>query len=157
MAALTPSEYQNYSLLSVGTVNGFAYEDGGAWLAAQLEAATSEVYALLRKRYAVPFAAAPTVVKSWVAAKVDLRVLIKTGVSPLDVVFEHAVKRDEETTAAIRDAVDNVSGHHELVATGDTGPTAAVAPLTLVSSEVSPYQWQDNQREIGRDYDLSRG
>lgn len=155
MAAITPAEYVNLSLLSRGLVDGFAFE-AESWLLAQLDVVTAEVYGVLRKRYAVPFVDPPTIVKGWVAAIVDLRLLVKTGVSPLDVVYETTRTRVEAVNADIRGAADGENGLLELVETGDAGPSAAVAPVTFVSSQASPYVWQDDQRTQGIMQDASR-
>jgi hypothetical protein len=156
MGAITIQELKSLTNLAKGTVEVFESEDS-EWLQATIDSETARVYAKLRKRYAVPFIApVPTIVREWVAAYVDHRMLVKIGVSVGDVVIEAVKARVDATALAITDAAESVEGLTELPLNADAGASGVISPATFFYSETSPFRAWDLQLERGRFEDEQR-
>jgi hypothetical protein len=100
---------------------------------------------------------APVVVKLWLTAMVTLDCWQKRGVSPTDEQYleykEAAVKAD----ADIKEAADSVTGLFNLPLLPGSAASGIARGGPLTYSEQSPYVWADQQRDIGRSEDDSRG
>lgn len=123
-----------------------------AFIDARLVALSSEMNALLGKRYEVPFGApAPAIVKVWLADMVTPEIYDKRGWDVEDAQATRIVGKADKARAEIEKAADEVAGLYELPLRQDTAGEG-IGPLEgpRAYSEASPYDWLDRQREAVR-------
>lgn len=125
-----------------------------------LEAYSQEIDARLAKRYPVPFANPPAIVKRWLAAMATVDVLERIGVSAQDPDVERYYVERARSLDSLKEASDGEKGTYELTIAGasPTSPaTSAIdrgAPLSY--SEQSPYVAFDRQHDDALTDDRNR-
>lgn len=149
---ITTTEFRAISIAPTRIIDAVEAASAG-FLAAQIELASDDIDARLRKRYAAPFASAPRKVRRWVAAIVTRELLLKHGIDPTDSqwgAYDAAATRALEE---LKEAADSVEGLFDLpLATSSA--TAIVAPRPITYTESSPYVHQDVQ--VSEAYDEDR-
>ena len=156
-AYLTLVEYRGLSLMPGEDVDALEVRYPG-WVAAQLGLASAHMDARLAKRYEIPFAAPyPVAVVGWLVRIVDVRALVKRGVSSSDEQFTLIAEDAKAAAEEIKEAADADKGLYELPLRADTVAQGATRGLPLVYTEASPYVWTDVQRRAGYDEDQRGG
>jgi phage gp36-like protein len=125
------------------------------FLDAQFVLYSSKIDARLRKRYKVPFAAAPDTVKGWLTSIVTWRAYWKRGGT--DEMFAQATREYEEALAEIKEAADGDVGLFDLPLDDSADASAISKQATRGYSEQSPYVGFDQQAATGRSEDASGG
>lgn len=154
---LTFDEFRLLTVMPASDVDALEAVAPG-WIASQLEYWTAQIYARLRKRYAVPFVAPfPIAAKGWLARIVTVRCYLRRGVDPNDLQFDEIKKDAEAATAEIKEAADSNTGLFDLPLREDTTATGATLGGPFGYAEQSPYVFMDRQVDIGRNEDSNRG
>ena len=126
------------------------------WVDKQIDMASARIDVQLSKRYVTPFIGAPMIIKEWTARMVEVSCWLKRGVRTTDEQFQESRARGDKALEEIELAANSENGLFDLpLATGGSAVTATTWPRGY--SEQSPYVWLDDQAEIGRSEDRSRG
>lgn len=158
------TEYAARSVLPAHVVNGDFIDPSGTWdgphaalrtswqtfIASQLTIESSKINARLRKRYNVPYSAAPypEMVLGWLVALVDPKVARKRGIDPSDDQIQSLDAAAEAALEEMKEAANSEDGLFELPLLETTGVSGVTKGGPLAYSEQSPYAWRDVQREL---------
>lgn len=112
---------------------------------------TSTINALLRKRYAAPFASpVPEVVKGWLVARVVPQLYKKRGADASDEQMAQILEEAKTALEEMKTAADAQDGLYDLPLRQDLTATGIEKGGPFVYSEASPYDWVDAQRDAVR-------
>jgi hypothetical protein len=125
------------------------------WLLAQLEQGSRWIDSRLRKRYPVPFAACPEIVKGWLVKLVTIRCYERRGFDPTDQSIQPSVQDAVDAKAEIAEAANSETGLFDLPLNDTTTATGASKGGPFSYSEQSPYVFADGQVTRGRNEDLN--
>lgn len=153
---LSLAEWRLRSTMPAADVDALEVTDPG-FLAATLADVTAEVYAVLAKRYVVPFASpVPRLVLRWITAIVTLEAYLKRGFNPesaQDALIDANAKIAREQIQA---AANAETGLYELPLRSDlAASTGATKGGPFGYSEQSPYVWTTVQWNGARGEDES--
>lgn len=131
--------------------------DEPGFLASSLARWQSMLYALLRKRYAIPFAdPAPEILLSWLTHLTTLDAYRKRGISPDDPLFASLKADADLALAQAKEAANSSEGLFDLPVSQNNETTAVTQGGPMSYSETSPYAWQDLQATQGIAEDQAR-
>jgi phage gp36-like protein len=157
MGYITKDEFILMSVMPATYIGEIETKTPG-WINKQIDMASARVDTQLRKRYDVPFSdPAPVMVKEWVARMVEVSCWLKRGVRTTDEQFQEYRARGDTALKELEEAANSEKGLYDLpLSTG--GQSAMVTrSWPRAYSEQSPYVWTDDQAEIGRSENSSRG
>ena len=126
-----------------------------SFVAQNAESVSRLIDSLLVKRYAVPFVEpVPETVRFHCAQLVAQRIWRRHGDSPTNQAKTDAVNDfAKDALAYFREAADAQNGFVELPRREDQDGSAVTKGGPFVSSQQSPYAWQDDQADAGRQED----
>ena len=157
MAYLDKDTFANLTVMPPEYVDALESVYPG-WLDAQLEAESSWMDALLRKRYGVPFQEpVPPVIRLWLARIVTLSAYIKRGVDATDEQYQDVRTAALDAKKELQEAANGNTGLFDLPLRADTTKSGVVRAGPFGYSEQSPYVWGSGQRRIGREEDRNGG
>jgi hypothetical protein len=116
-----------------------------AFVAAQLEVLTGEIYSRLRKRYKTPFDPVPIVAKGWLADMIAPVLYARRGVDPSDDQMQQLRDAAARAREQIKEAADSENGLYDLPLLDTADPTAIAKAGPLGYSE-GPYDYLDQER-----------
>lgn len=152
---LTAAEFRALSLMPSTDVDELESRAPG-FLAAQIELASADIDARLRKRYATPFASPyPVKVRAWCARLVTRVAFLKRGIDPTDPQWSAYDADATKAEAEILEAANAETGLFDLPLRADTTSSGLSAPRPLGYSEASPYVWTDVQAAVAHDEDIA--
>lgn len=125
------------------------------WLQTKLNSKSAWINAKLWKRYKVPFEnPAPEIVLDWLAALVTPEAYAKIGYDPSSEQDKASIIEPADNARdEIDEAADAENGRFELPLRQDTSTAGISRGTPFSSSQASPYAWQTQQRDKGRNED----
>jgi hypothetical protein len=150
---LTFDEFKAISVVPASYIDEIETVTAG-WVAKRILMLSAYIDSRLSKRYDAPFKAPyPFAVQDWVAKIVSLDVWMRRGVQPNDEEFAEYKAQAAQSYDELKEAANSEIGLFDLPLRADTSSTGIVKGAPLVSSEMSPYAWADEQARIGRQED----
>jgi phage gp36-like protein len=152
---LTLADFRAISLMPSTDVDELEARAPG-FLEAQIELASADIDARLRKRYAAPFASPyPVKVRAWCARLVTRVAFLKRGIDPTDPQWAAYDADATKAEAELLEAANAETGLFDLPLRADTTASGLTAPRPLGYSEASPYVWTDVQAAVAHDEDVA--
>ncbi len=142
-----------FTLRTVMPAEDVAYLESAyaGFLAARLAANTSRIYARLRKRYAVPFAApVPEAALDWLTKITTVEAYQKRGWNTSDEQSKDIAVAAATAFEEIKEAADAEEGLFDLPLRENTTTEGISKGGPQAYAEASPYDWVDAQREAIR-------
>jgi hypothetical protein len=117
-----------------------------AFVAAQLEVLTGEIYSRLRKRYKTPFVEpVPIVAKGWLADMITPVLYARRGIDPSDDQMQQLRDAAARAREQIKEAADSENGLYDLPLLDSADGTAITKADPLGYSE-GAYDYLDRER-----------